>query len=473
MSAIPKLFWIHDQPAHGSAIEYTARLLSNLIGVRAATLPIGDSHGDFEGPVVWYSQKPAPSRASVLRIRPQARFWDIVANRAGVTPRTAIDWYRTVLPTWDDSPDPADPIAATFFLVSRIEEIADRVRDKHDRFIAGHAWMVQAGLSERPLVHEYAETISRLLGLESEQLSPWPGGKRFAIAFTHDIDRWRMHGPLWQDIRSTLGGLRFPGGWGAALRRWQSRRAVRAGRTRDPYGTIEHIAELHEQHNQRATLFWINAPISIRDADYAERDPQVVNTAQSLAARGFENGLHGSYSSYNDAEALRQQGTSLQEALGTPVRATRQHYLRLRVPDTFQAQRDAGLTVDSSLGFAECPGFRAGIAVPFHPWSFEKNAPLPIWELPLIMMDVSLREYMRLTPAKAIERSRTILERMSQTGGAAAVLWHNSALNNINWRGWDSVYGQWLSMSQDLNGWGATISEIVNVWQTYVGLLDQ
>jgi peptidoglycan/xylan/chitin deacetylase (PgdA/CDA1 family) len=472
MSTAPELCWIYDQPVHRAAIEYTVRLLSTLIGVRAVPIPIAEAPADIQRPTVWYARQPGPEQPSVLWVRPDLRFWDKVTNRNRVSPLCGVKWEDTILPTWAELAGPPDPIAATFFLVSRIEESTGGQRDSHDRFPASRAWMVRAGLIERLLVHEYAAAIARLLGLANEAPPRlWPDGKRFAIAFTHDIDRMRMHGPLWQEVRSTLGGLRFRGGWGAAKRRWQSRRAVRAGKARDPYDKIDQLTALHEKYGYHATFFWINSLPSMRDGDYTWADENIRSLAKSLQERGFENGLHGSYHSYKDAVMLAAQRSSLEKATETPVTAVRQHYLRLSVPETWQAQRHAGLSTDSTLGFAECLGFRAGIAVPFHPWSFEQNQPLSIWELPLVMMDGTLREYMRLSPTEAIARSRAIIERFAAVGGAASLLWHNSSLDNIDWHGWEPVYESWLAATAELAGWGGTVSEVVNAWEQHGRLL--
>lgn len=483
MSPAPNLCWIIQPTDHRREIEYTCRLLSTLLGRHAIIVPAPQTPTDPDSPTIWYGDQLGPSGDSISHIHPDRAFWDAIDGRRDVLPTGSVTIRNTVFPRWDSEPIPvsgygqttgaslsADPIASTFYLVSRVEEVRSRRVDRHGRFPAAESWMVQAGLIERPLVHAYADLIAALLGLPHGGLASqkvWPDDKRFAIAFTHDIDRMRMHGPLWQDLRRALGGLRFPGGLAAARRRWRSRRKVLSGKTSDPYDTIDRLVEGHVARDFRATFFWINAKPTVQDADYTCKDPNVRALMSSLRDQGFEHGLHGSYKTFDVPSMLIEQRESLEKATRTPVTSTRQHYLRFQAFGTWKAQIAAGLTIDSTLGFAERFGFRAGLAVPFHPWDFESRCPLASWEVPLVMMDGTAREYMGLTPGDAVVRSKAIIAQIARTGGAGALLWHNSSLDGVDWYGWDRVYETWLNETRDSGGLGAAVSTIVEAWASF------
>src|SRR5207342_1823417 len=77
---------------------------------------------------------------------------------------------------------PGDPLAAAFFHLARVEEIAG-ARDERNRFSAGASCLDPL---DPPL-----ERLRRELGLEP----PRYGDARFAVALTHDVDvPWRWTG---------------------------------------------------------------------------------------------------------------------------------------------------------------------------------------------------------------------------------------------------------------------------------------
>src|SRR4030065_531226 len=84
----------------------------------------------------------------------------------------------------------------------------------------------------------------------------------------------------------------------------------------------------------------------------------------------------------------------------------RQHYLRWETPLTWRNQEKTGLLYDATLSFADHTGFRCGICMPFQPFDFVENRKLNIWELPLPVMEDSLRayNYQNLTPEAAYEQ---------------------------------------------------------------------
>ncbi len=105
------------------------------------------------------------------------------------------------------------------------------------------------------------------------------------------------------------------------------------------------------------------------------------------------------------------------EALAGPVHGQRYHYLRLDPHSNFATLDSLGFLYDSTLGFADQPGFRAGIAQPFRPWDLEREQPLRLVEIPLAAMDVTLAEerYLNLSTRDAGSPSR----RAGRLGGGA------------------------------------------------------
>ena len=129
-----------------------------------------------------------------------------------------------------------------------------------------------------------------------------------------------------------------------------------------------------------------------------------------------EVGLHGSYSAADDAQRIADEKERL-ERLSGPVQGQRYHYLRIDPHRNLGALEAAGFAYDSSLGFGDAVGFRAGIAHPFRPWDFERDAPHDLIEVPLAAMDVTLsaERYLNLS----VERGRRAAQRAARLGRGA------------------------------------------------------
>jgi hypothetical protein len=78
------------------------------------------------------------------------------------------------------------------------------------------------------------------------------------------------------------------------------------------------------------------------------------------------------------------------------------------------------------------------------PWDFAAEAPYPLLEIPLTLMDVALYTQFRADAATAERRTRALLRRSARYGwGGISVLWHNTvfggaqlpmALSELYWR---------------------------------------
>ena len=101
---------------------------------------------------------------------------------------------------------------------------------------------------------------------------------------------------------------------------------------------------------------------------------------------------------------------------------------------------------DSSVGFAEQIGFKAGTCIPYQPWLFPLNRQADLIEIPLLVMDRTLLAYMGLSKGQAIHAVSQLVDRCRMVGGVFTILWHNDAFLNPFYR---DVY---LSLMGTLSG---------------------
>jgi hypothetical protein len=128
--------------------------------------------------------------------------------------------------------------------------------------------------------------------------------------------------------------------------------------------------------------------------------------------------------------------------------------------------------VDSTLGFAEREGFRNGCCHPFLAYDPERREALPLWELPLAVMDGTLQDY-RGMDAEAGERRILELYRASAAeNGVFVVLFHNSCWDEHDFPGWDGVFLRVLDELKDSGAQCMTVSEAASWWLQRAGYRD-
>ena len=327
-----------------------------------------------------------------------------------------------------------DIFGSAFFLLTRYEEIVTRERDIHDRFPASAAVGGRARLLDRPLVDEYAEL------LWSAMRRVWPRIERPRRAFrflpSHDVDWPQSPGRSFAALGKTLGG--------DVLRRHDPRLAldrIRAEhRTRrgdadaDLHNTFDFLMDVSEAAGARSAFYFQAIGTDpAYDAYYDLSDPWLGALLRRIRDRGHEIGIHPTYSTYRAPERIREQLSRLREhceRLGIEQAewGGRQHFLRWENPTTWQAWDDAGLDYDSTLGFADRVGFRAGAAREYTVFNLRTRRRLALRERPLVVMESSLFDYERASRERARARISELREQCRAVSGDFTLLWHNSNL---------------------------------------------
>jgi len=156
----------------------------------------------------------------------------------------------------------------------------------------------------------------------------------------------------------------------------------------------------------------------------------------------------------------------LNRVCSTPVSGIRQHFLKYRIRTTPQLQIRAGLTYDATLGFAERIGFRNSYAFPFMLYDFKKHESMDIWQIPLNVMDTTLLEYMSVPVESIIETVQPVLNEVSRFHGVFSLLWHNSSLDEEEYRGIGPQYQKLLEHIAGSGFTSLTGARMVSRWKT-------
>ena len=330
-----------------------------------------------------------------------------------------------------------DLFAGAFFMLTRWEEAIPTEKDLHHRFPAAKSQVVRNGFILRPIVDEYSILLQSWLR-STGYLFP-KTTSTYSIIPTCDVDipfYWRSK-PVWK----ALGG-RLLKHWNLieSVKDYSDYKRVKNVKEKDPFDTFDYLMSLAEKNGTRFQFNFLGGGKTKYEGYYKIDDPQIKALMEQMISRGHSIGVHPSYETYQDASKIKEEKEAVEASAGVAISKSRQHYLRFAVPDTWKHLAEAGITEDSTLGYAAEPGFRCGTCKPFPVFDIHQRHQLSLIERPLLIMDVSFRMYKNLSIAESIKLCENIIAQVKKHDGELVILWHNSNLSEIDgWEGWNEV----------------------------------
>jgi peptidoglycan/xylan/chitin deacetylase (PgdA/CDA1 family) len=343
-----------------------------------------------------------------------------------------------------------DLIASSFFMLNRIEEIVSPVTDEHGRFPAEASLAFKEGFLLRPLVNEYVELLWSWL----KALNPMLQRKErfFQLFLTHDVDRigFGTAKSRMKAVGAQLVKYRSPGGFLRAIRRnlgWLST---------SPTDPFEFIRLTSKEYGFKSHFFFLsNGKSETYDRNrYGVTSESVKRLIRTLQTEGHHVGLHCSYSSFLNRKQLMTEKKVLDQIVGRRDYGCRSHYLRLKIPASFSLLEECGFTFDSTLGYADWNGFRAGTCYPFKPFDAIANREVNLLEYPLMCMDSSLTSpaFRNLTSPRAVAQALIKqIDTVAYFNGCFVFLIHPDSLEEVDFP-WRRVFLEVLQHCRRLGG---------------------
>ncbi len=332
-----------------------------------------------------------------------------------------------------------DILGLAYWMLTRQEEVGRCDLDVHGRFPATASHACRHGYLERPIVDEWLHVLGQVMR------KLWPGlpltTHQYSLRVSHDVDMPSRYGFIpagtmlrrmaadvlkHRDFRSALTAPRFWHGTRAALH------------PDDPANTFDWIMRLSEHHGIASAFYFIcGRTHPTRDADYEPEHPAIRHLMRNIHARGHELGLHPSYNTYRAPASLAHEASRLkricaEEGIHQESWGGRMHFLRWEQPTTLRYWEEAGMDYDSTLGYADRPGFRCGTCFEYPAFDPVDRRALKLRVRPLVAMECSImaQRYMNLGTGDAARAKFTELaDRCKAVGGAFTLLWHNSELS--------------------------------------------
>jgi hypothetical protein len=457
-----------------------------------------DPAHDYEAVIVTTTEVPASVTAKLLLIYNSGRTWfDEVtaASYEAGAPGQRLQWNGAELPTYlttrvfepDDQADDQSILCIAEYPETSAGFSTCRsgvrvVRIGYDLF-QEFTFLLTRG---QPPEHAHIPTAETHIALLRECLAmsniPFaeipaaPSGYQFMAGLTHDVDfvGIRQHrfdrtlmgflcrataGSLYQALRGRLT-------WRKALRNWKavlSLPLVHLGLLPDFWLEFDRYTEIEKDLG--STFFFIpykdrpgrhlttgNAP-QLRAVRYDLTEVQ--EDVRDLVKKSCEIGLHG-IDAWSDPQKAHNEAERIQQVTGQPDIGVRMHWLYFS-DQSPRFLREAGCSYDSTFGYNDAVGFRAGTGQVFC-----IPASGGLLELPMTIQDTALfyRGRMCLSETEAMNRCEQVLGSMRQFGGALTLNWHTRSLSPE--RLWGDFYIDLLQRIRRCSVCFGTASQIVN-----------
>jgi len=333
-----------------------------------------------------------------------------------------------------------DVIGCIFWTITRCEEVNVPLiyLDKHGRFpaVSSHAW--RNGYLQRPIADEWILILRKLV----KHLFPAVSliQKTFSITPSHDVDSPSAFcfssptGFIFQLLYRIIKYNDFRSLYRGPIIRNFSKNNLHVN---DPFNTFSTLMDLSEDAHLKSVFYFMGGASDRNfDPGYPIFSPIIINLLKDIDARGHIIGIHPSYLSSLDSDILNKELTLLRNAcfhadVKQTVNACRMHFLRFQWPHLISNLSGLNISSDSSLGYADQIGFRAGTSHDYLLFNPLTNQASTIREYPLLVMDTSLfgKKYMNLNIANALHSVNNILNQCRLVSGNFTVLFHNCSFS--------------------------------------------
>jgi hypothetical protein len=312
-------------------------------------------------------------------------------------------------------------------------------------------------------------------GISLVEIPPVPEGFQFIACLTHDVDHPSVrnhnldHTIVGFLLRATFGSLvdAFLGRMsiGDMIKNWVAVLKlpfVYIGLAKDFWADFDD-RYLKLEQDLPSTYFLIprknypgkrldgSAP-ALRASRYEAKE--LADIISRLRMAGREVGLHG-IDAWVDGASGSAELEEIRRLTGVAEIGVRMHWLYFseKSPETLEK---AGAAYDSTVGYNETVGYRAGTAQAYKPLEAER-----LLELPMHAMDTALfyLSYLALPPRKASARLRQLVDTAVQYGGCLTINWHDRSLGPE--RFWGGCYRDLIQDLKNRGAWFATAGQAV------------
>ncbi|WP_447641729.1 MULTISPECIES: DUF7033 domain-containing protein [Chitinophagaceae] len=378
-----------------------------------------DSLEDFKnyiGPKISYSKgKEAPDS-----------YW-IVPN--GLLYESGITQQNIHVSYWNEWPIfflgngdlPFDIFAASFYLITRYEEYLPHEPDQYGRFAATNALAFREKFLRLPLVDVWFQQWEKILVEKFPDYTPIQTSFKYRPTFDIDMPFAFLNKPLYIQAGTFLKNI-----FSNKKETLRQQIATLRGQQSDPFDTFSYLYGQIRQYDFAPVFFF---PVAKKYGTYDKNPPQSNTAFQGLiktTKRQFDIGIHPSWQSGDSKTLLAQEKNYLEKTTETTITKSRQHYIRMSLPTTYQNLIELGIREDYSMGYGNVDGFRASTSRPFYWFNLSQNKKTYLQIHPFCWMDATAYHHTKDAPEKALENLQYYFQTIQKASGQMITIMHNN-----------------------------------------------
>lgn len=307
------------------------------------------------------------------------------------------------------------------------------------------------------------------------EIPPVPAGHDFIACLTHDVDHPRLRAHLGDH---TMFGFLYRAVIGSLVGFGRGRRTLREvaanyraalslpfvylGIAQDFWNQFDRYLAIEGE--AKSTFFVIPAKGNPGEDAEGRRPPKraarynladIASDLRRLISARREIAVHG-IDAWRDPAKGRAELERIRDVTGASDIGIRMHWLFFS-EESVAVLEQAGYSYDSTVGYNNAVGYRAGTMQAFKPLAVQR-----LLELPMHLMDTAMfyPSHMNLSPTEAATEMNALMDNAVRFGGVLTVNWHDRSIAPE--RLWDAPYVELVKELKRRGAWMPTAAEAVS-----------
>lgn len=474
-----KIYIFYENKRFNTQIEYVFKTIFSILKLDFEFINDIEKYNNANNIIIYYGNNCDLKSNNLIIIKESILFSDLYLKEESL-PKTPLKRYGKLPVIYSHLEDDVyikhlgsavctniDIIQSAFFMLSRYEEIIlwDKIeKDMYDRFPSKESLSFKEGFIDIPIVNEYIEWLWQWIDnmkLGYKRRSLW-NNHEFVACLTHDVDApFKYTYSLKKEISNLKNKSIFSG-----YKNIVFHTLSKLEYSKDVFYTFDYIRKIEGKYNFTSSFYFMSGGSSNFDNAYKIDDIRILNLIKKLDSQGCEIGYHYSFNAYNNFSQMNQEKCLIDRYAINKGYGGRNHFLRVKIPETLEIVEKVGLTYDATLSYADHSGFRCGICMPYKFFDVIKGKELNVWEIPLIVMEGSLKDkrYMNFNCKEAIEEMKNKIDIVKKYNGVFTLLWHNSSFDFEGWNGWRNVFESTMKYLNKNGALGISGKEVISIF---------
>ena len=415
-------------------LSYIIDFFSSQINAEIIVTNNADSFTKADAIKINYSA--SPLAANELLIKPHPLLFEQT-----ITPQQTdcFKWNNLVAFFKTGGDIPFDVFAAAFYLLSRYEEYLPHDKDMYGRYAHTNSLAYKENFLHLPVINYWIAELQQLI---KEKFPLYNSNKKtFTFLPTYDIDiayQYRHH-PWWKNMLGFVKDSRKP-------LKWFERADVVIMHAKDPFDTYDWLHGLHKKYHLKPVYFFLIA--EKRHAYDKNLSPHSA-AMQALIkqhSQQYATGIHPSWQSGDDETMLSKEIRLLESITAKKITSSRQHYIRMSLPATYDRLIANGIEKDYSMGYGSINGFRASVAASFFWYNLAKEQATTLQVFPFCFMEANAHFEQHFTAQQAAEELQQYFDVVKKVNGLFVTIFHNHFVTKQKeWLPWRNMYADFLN----------------------------